>query len=131
MGGFGSWSLGIAHPELFAAIVPVCGGGVRSEVAALKAVPVWAFHGAKDDVVLPHHSEEMVNALQQAGGDERLTMYPDADHNSWGQPPTISNSMTGFYLILRNLRCLILYSIRNRLINFVFAFIWKLETGCL
>ena len=50
MGGFGSWSLGISYPELFAAIAPVCGGGVRSEVAVLKNVPVWAFHGAKDDV---------------------------------------------------------------------------------
>ena len=83
MGGYGSWSLGIAYPELFAAVAPVCGGGVTSEVAVLKSTPVWAFHGAKDDVVLPHRSQDMVNALQKAGGDARLTIYPDANHNSW------------------------------------------------
>ena len=83
MGGYGSWSLGIEYPDLFAAIVPVCGGGVSSEVAALKNVPVWAFHGAKDDVVLPHRTQDMVNALQKAGGDARLTIYPEATHNSW------------------------------------------------
>ncbi len=75
--------LSIAYPELFAAVAPVCGGGVSSEVSALKNVPVWAFHGAVDDVVLPHRTEDMMNALQKAGGDVRLTMYPDVKHNSW------------------------------------------------
>lgn len=83
MGGYGSWSLGIAYPELFAAVVPVCGGGVSSQVGALKDVPVWAFHGAKDTVVYPYRSEDMVNSLQKVGGDARLTIYPDADHDSW------------------------------------------------
>jgi len=83
MGGFGSWTLGIAYPELFAAIAPVCGGGVSSEVSALKQVPVWAFHGALDDVVLVSHSQEMVDALQKAGGDVRLTIYRDLKHDSW------------------------------------------------
>jgi len=83
MGGYGSWALGIAYPDLFAAVAPVCGGGVPSEVAALKNVPVWTFHGAKDDIVLLHRSQDMVNVLQKAGGDARLTIYPDATHDSW------------------------------------------------
>jgi predicted peptidase len=83
MGGYGSWSLGIAYPELFAAVAPICGGGVSSQVSALKDVPVWAFHGAKDTVVIPQRTQEMVSALQKVGGDVRLTIYPDADHNSW------------------------------------------------
>ncbi len=83
MGGYGSWTLGAAYPELFAAVAPICGGGVSSQVSTLKTVPVWAFHGAKDTVVLPYRSEEMVTTLQKAGGDARLTMYPDADHDSW------------------------------------------------
>lgn len=83
MGGYGSWSLGIAYPELFAAVAPICGGGVPSKVGALRSVPVWAFHGAKDDVVLPHRTEEMVNALKKIGGDVQLTLYPDAAHDSW------------------------------------------------
>ena len=83
MGGYGSWSLGIAYPHLFAAVAPICGGGVPSEVAALKNVPVWAFHGAKDDIVLLHRSQDMVTARQKAGGDARLTIYPEATHDSW------------------------------------------------
>ena len=54
-----------------------------SEVCALKNTPVWAFHGAKDDIVLPHRTEDMVNALQKVGSDARLTIYPDANHDSW------------------------------------------------
>ncbi len=83
MGGYGSWTLGAAYPELFAAVAPICGGGVRSQAAKLKNVPVWAFHGGQDDVVRPHRSEEMVTALQQAGDDAKLTIYPDLTHNSW------------------------------------------------
>ena len=83
MGGYGSWTLGAAYPEMFAAVAPVCGGGVRSQASALKNVPVWAFHGAEDDVVRPYRSQEMVTALQQVGGDVRLTIYPDLKHDSW------------------------------------------------
>ena len=83
MGGYGSWSLSIAHPELFAAVAPICGGGVRSQVSRLKNVPVWAFHGALDDVVLPYRSQSMVEGLQQVGGDARLTIYPTLTHDSW------------------------------------------------
>ena len=83
MGGYGSWSLSIAYPKLFAAVAPICGGGVRSQVSRLKNVPVWAFHGALDDVVLPYRSQSMVEALQQAGGNARLTIYPTLTHDSW------------------------------------------------
>ncbi len=83
MGGFGTWSLGIAYPERFAAIAPICGGGVPPLAGALKNVPVWAFHGAKDDVVPLKASEDMVNVLRESGGDVKLTVYPDLGHDSW------------------------------------------------
>ena len=52
MGGFGAWSLASMNPDLFAAIVPICGGGEPDRAArALKNMPVWVFHGAKDTVV--------------------------------------------------------------------------------
>jgi predicted peptidase len=94
MGGFGSWKLGIRHPELFAAIAPICGGGSmidtlglrREQMGALKSLPVWAFHGAKDPVVPLAESERMVATLKRFGcQDVKLTVYPEADHNSWGQ----------------------------------------------
>jgi predicted peptidase len=83
MGGFGTWSLACRHPERFAAIAPICGGGEWYLTDRLKKVPVWVFHGAKDPVVPPRESTEMVEALKKAGGDVQLTIYPDAEHDSW------------------------------------------------
>ena len=88
LGGYGAWHLAAHAPERFAAVVPVCGGGLPSqgfpeEVHALKEVPVWAFHGALDTVVPPSESERLVDLLRRAGGDARLTLYPDLGHDSW------------------------------------------------
>ncbi|MBN1844321.1 MAG: prolyl oligopeptidase family serine peptidase [Sedimentisphaerales bacterium] len=83
MGGFGSWSLACRNPERFAAVAPICGGGQPYLAGQLKDVPVWAFHGGKDPVVPPKLSEEMVQAVKNAGGDARLTVYPEAGHDSW------------------------------------------------
>jgi len=83
MGGYGAWSLAIAYPKRFAAIAPICGGGEPSEVPVLKDVPVWVFHGEKDNLVPPEESKKMVDALKACGGDVKFTLYPDADHDSW------------------------------------------------
>ncbi len=85
MGGFGTWSLSCACPERFAAIAPICGGGEPSEASKLKDMPVWAFHGEQDRVVSVEKSREMVNAINAVGGNTRLTVYLDADHDSWTQ----------------------------------------------
>lgn len=83
MGGFGTWTLASAYPDRFAAIAPICGGGKVFMADKLKDVPIWAFHGAKDNVVPLKESEEMVNAVKARGGDAKLTVYPDAGHDSW------------------------------------------------
>ena len=91
MGGYGSWSLATAYPERFAAVAPICGGGdpIRILVAdkktlgQLKSLPIWAFHGAKDDAVKLEQSEQMVNAFKKIGNDVKLTVYPEAGHDSW------------------------------------------------
>lgn len=92
MGGYGTWNLGLAHPDRFAAIAPICGGGDPlllllgdpQKRKDLQSLPVWAFHGAKDPVVRLEESERMVNALRQAGATNvKLTIYPDAQHDSW------------------------------------------------
>jgi len=75
MGGYGTWDLGLAFPERFAAIVPICGGGQmigvilgsRDKGPALKSLGVWAFHGARDNVVPLEESQRMVNALKRPG----------------------------------------------------------------
>jgi predicted peptidase len=83
MGGFGTWRLAAEYPNRFAAIAPICGGGERYSATRLKKVPVWAFHGAKDPTVPLERSQEMVDAVKKAGGDAKLTIYPEAQHDSW------------------------------------------------
>ena len=90
MGGFGTWSLGLQHPERFAAIAPICGGGEWIQVKigargeAFKTLPIWAFHGGKDPVVPLSESQRMVDAVKAAGNPNvKLTIYPEAQHESW------------------------------------------------
>jgi len=91
MGGFGTWSLGLSHPEKFAAIAPICGGGdfitpFLADKTKLTTLPIWAFHGAKDPVVPLAESERMVNYMRQLGVKEvKFTVYPEAQHDCWTQ----------------------------------------------
>ena len=83
MGGFGTWDTAIRYPDRFAAVAPICGGGNRFQVPVLKDVPVWAFHGKLDRAVPIAESANMCAVLQQAGGNVRLTAYPQAEHDAW------------------------------------------------
>jgi predicted peptidase len=83
MGGFGTWALAIRHPERYAAILPICGGGEIQRARVLRDVPIWAFHGDADPVVPVARSRDMVAAITQAGGSPRLTIYPGVAHDSW------------------------------------------------
>jgi predicted peptidase len=92
MGGYGTWELGLSHPERFAAIAPVCGGGSFGTLfvasthhrAALRSLGVWAFHGANDPTVPVGESERLIKGLKDAKvADVRLTIYPEAQHDSW------------------------------------------------
>lgn len=89
MGGYGTWQLAMSCPELFAAIVPICGGGMYWNAGRLQDVPVWAFHGGLDEVVFPEESKKMVDAVNKFGGNAKLTIYPKNDHNAWSD--TYSN----------------------------------------
>ena len=110
MGGYGTWDMAMRAPGRFAALIPVCGGVVHPRrpsmgvsgidsaadpyaavAGRLKDTPVWQFHGAKDDAVSPEYSRLMDAALQASGArDARLTIFPDANHNSWD--PTYSQT---------------------------------------
>jgi predicted peptidase len=92
LGGYATWSIAMKNPQRFAAVVPICGGGQRSDVvrnrgdqkAALLSLGVWAFHGAKDPTVPLDESERMVDVLKKSGvTDVQLTVYPEAKHDSW------------------------------------------------
>lgn len=83
MGGYGTWRLACEFPGRFAAVVPICGGGRPFLAKAMKDVPAWVFHGAKDPVVPLSESEKMVEALKRSGGTVEFTVYPEALHDSW------------------------------------------------
>jgi predicted peptidase len=90
MGGQGAWHLGALYPERFAAVLPICGRipaveGFPEQVCALEDVPVWVFHGAKDDRVPVEDSITLTNILKDCGGNVQLTIFPDGDHFCWGR----------------------------------------------
>jgi predicted peptidase len=84
LGGMGTFSWAAAHPKLFAAIAPICGMANPIDANILKDVPIWAFHGEKDDVVPFQGSEFIINSINELGGtNAKITLYPDANHDSW------------------------------------------------
>jgi len=83
MGGRGTWAIATHRPDLFAAAVPICGGGDPRTAGLLRDLPFWVFHGALDEVHYPEESEKMIHALKEAGSKVRYTLYPEAYHDSW------------------------------------------------
>ena len=104
MGGYGVWHLALAHPDRFAAIVPICGGLLPHETTTsvqqspltmgasdpyaltakgVRAMPIWIFHGASDPVVPVSESRRMTDALRAENADVRYTEYPGVGHNAW------------------------------------------------
>ena len=80
----GTFEMLYRRPNMFAAGVPIC-GGANPKTAKLfaKKTPVWIFHGAKDDVVHPLYSLNMVEAIIEAGGKPKFTLYDNVSHDSW------------------------------------------------
>lgn len=84
LGGMGTFSWAAARPKLFAAIAPVCGMANPTDANILKAMPIWAFHGAKDDVVPYQGSAFIIESIKELGGAKaKITIYPEANHDSW------------------------------------------------
>jgi predicted peptidase len=83
MGGYGTYDAIMRYPDLFAAAVPVCGGGDVTKAAEIAHIPMWIFHGALDGAVDSALSRNMVEALTNAGAHPGYTQYPEAGHFSW------------------------------------------------
>ena len=88
MGGNGTWSMLAAYPDSFAAAVPICGGGDPTAVPDFADVPIWVFHGRRDQFVPVQDSRDMVAALQNAQGAAaahpvKYTEYPWENHACW------------------------------------------------
>lgn len=85
MGGYGTFHLLGEEPKLFAAGVPIAGGGDPNKAEIFKKVPIWVFHGAKDPTVVPDQSRKMVEALKEEKSDVKYTEYEDGDHGIAGR----------------------------------------------
>lgn len=83
MGGFGTFDAISRYPNLFAAGVPVCGGGDISKAPLISHIPLWIFHGALDSTVSAVLSQNMIQALTKAGAHPGFTQYPETGHFAW------------------------------------------------
>jgi predicted esterase len=83
MGGFGTFDALMRRTDLFAAGMPLCGGGDPAQVGRIKNIPLWIFHGRLDEAVHPRFSWEMVEALKKAGSKVQYTEYSTLGHNVW------------------------------------------------
>lgn len=82
-GGYGTWEFICTRPDLFAAAIPICGGGDPKLASKIVNMPIWAFHGARDKNVPVSGSRDMISAIEKAGGHPKYTEYPGAGHNIW------------------------------------------------
>jgi predicted peptidase len=82
-GGYGTWNLITQRPDLFAAAMPLCGGGDPRTASRIAQMPVWVFHGRRDDVIPVTESRKMIAAIQKAGGRPRYSEYARIGHDVW------------------------------------------------
>ncbi|MGI4020195.1 MAG: dienelactone hydrolase family protein [Janthinobacterium lividum] len=87
-GGYGSWKFICTRPDMFAAAIPVSGGGNPKFASKIINIPIWAFHGAKDKNVPVSGSRDMIEAIKKAGGNPKYTEYPNEAHGIWNQVST-------------------------------------------
>lgn len=97
MGGFATWDIIQRRPGIFAAAIPICGGGDAKLAGRIADIPVWAFHGSRDQVVMPERSRDMIEAMKAAGGAPRYTEYEGIGHNSWNRAYADADVLEWFF----------------------------------
>ncbi|MCX2572972.1 carboxylesterase family protein [Pedobacter sandarakinus] len=83
MGGMGTYELLRRQRKTFAAAFAICGGDNTNNIKKYQSIPLWIFHGGKDDVVDPAYSIAIAERLKIVGKEVKFTLYPNANHNSW------------------------------------------------
>ncbi|GAC1422505.1 MAG: dienelactone hydrolase family protein [Flavisolibacter sp.] len=83
LGGMGTFDFVIRHPKIIAAAFPICGAADAAQARTVRKTSWWIFHGGKDNVVPPASSIAMAEALKKEKARVKLTIYPEANHNSW------------------------------------------------
>lgn len=83
MGGSGTWDIIIRYPDIFAAAVPVTGVSDPSKAKSISDLPVWAFHGVKDEISSVENTRNMIRELKNNGSPCKYTEYQDIGHDLW------------------------------------------------
>jgi predicted peptidase len=124
LGGRGVWYLAYRHPDLFAAVVPICGWAADSPptpgaepvvppeegaplpalAQRLRQMPIWIFHGEMDAVLRVAESQALAAALKEAGGNVRFTECLGLEHNSWDAAYASREFTTWLFAQRRNKR---------------------------
>ena len=97
MGGMGTWSFAAAHPDRWAAMVPICGGGDPATAEKIKDIPCWCFLGDEDNPGLVKSTKAMVEAVEKAGGKPRFSEFKWVGHDSW-DPAYATNELYAWML---------------------------------
>lgn len=93
MGGFGAWDILARCPDLFAAGVPICGGGPTDKINVLKDIPIYAFHGTSDASVPYAGTDGMYRAITSAGGSKMIFYtFSGAGHGIWDDAITFKGN---------------------------------------
>lgn len=89
MGGYGTWDMLVRHGDIFAAGVPICGGGDPSAAAKLADMPIYTFHGSADSSVSVENTREMVRAINDCGKNNLIYVeYEGMEHGIWNDAIT-------------------------------------------
>ncbi len=83
MGGYGTLAIAKERPDLFSALIPICGGMDTTDIEMLKDIPIWLFHGSEDKVVPAENSELIYDLLKPINPEIKITIYKGINHNSW------------------------------------------------
>ncbi len=103
MGGFGTWDIISRYPDLFAAAVPICGGGPIDKVDVLKNIPIYTFHGTADKSVPYSGTQAMYDSIVAAGGNKIIFQtYIGSGHSIWDNAITYKGDGTSAYPALED-----------------------------
>ena len=83
LGGYGTWDYIAQYPGMYAAAVPMSGGGDLTMASRMTQIAIWNFHAADDSVVEVSKSRSTINSIRQAGGNPIYTEYAAGGHVIW------------------------------------------------
>jgi enterochelin esterase-like enzyme len=115
MGGYGTWSIGLSYPHLFAAVSPVCAPSIFQGTKFVNSIspieyisnaqnlPARIYHGAADSTVNVNNSRQMTGRLKEMNYNYVYTEYPSVGHDSWNNADADNDRLPWLLQYTRNL----------------------------